>query len=227
MPVTLDALQDVGRIAALERFDDAVVDLPRRIADLVEEPPVVRDDEQPTGVRRPSRLEVSSQPGDALDVEVVGRLVEEQHVVVADEQRSQRDAAPLATAEVADCGVPWDVGDEPSDDVADLRVAGPLVVGFVADDRVANGLGLVEGVGLVEHADVHAAAGRHAAGVGLHATGEDAQKRRLAVAVAADDADPVTLVDADRHGLEDGLGREVERDGLDAEEMCHRRSLGG
>ena len=59
---------------------------------------------------------------------------------------------------------------------------------------------------------MHAAASRHAAGVGLHAAGEDAQQRRLAVAVAADDADPVALVDADRDRLEDGLGREVERD---------------
>ncbi len=227
VPVTLDALQDVGRVAALERLDDAVVDLPGRVADLVEEPPVVGHDEQPAGVRGPARLEVSGQPGDALDVEVVGRLVEEQHVVVADQQRSQRDPAALATAEIADRGVPRDVGDESRDDVADLRVAGPLVVGLVADDRVADGLGLVEGVGLVEHPDVHAAAGRHAAGVGLHASGQDAKERRLAVAVAADDADPVTLVDADRHRLEDGLGREVERDGLDAEEMCHRRSLGG
>ena len=72
-----------------------------------------------------------------------------------------------------------------------------------------------------------AAARRHAAGVRLDAAGEDAQQGRLAVAVAADDADAIALVDADRHGFEDGLGREVERERFNAEKMCHWVSLGG
>ena len=78
-------------------------------ADLVEEPPVVGHDHEPARVRRPAPLEVPGEPGDALDVEVVGGLVEEDDVVVADEQRGERDAAALAAGEVADDGLPRDV----------------------------------------------------------------------------------------------------------------------
>jgi hypothetical protein len=224
--VTLDALEDVGRVAALEGLDDAVVHLPGGGADLVEEPAVVGDDEQAAGVGRPALPQVPGQPREALDVEVVGGLVEEQDVVVADQQAGQRDAAALPSRQRADRRVPGDVGDEPGDDVAHLGVAGPLVVLLVADDRSSDRAGLVEDVGLVEHADRDAATRRDASRVGLQRAGEDAQQGRLAVAVASDDADAVTFVDADRHGLEDGLGREVERDLFHAEEMCHRTSLG-
>ena len=105
-------------------------------------------------------------------------------------------------------------------------VAGPLVLVAVADDGQADGPRLVEGVGLVEHGDVDAAAGRDAPGVGLEEAGEDAQERRLAVAVATDDADAIAFVDADRHRSEDGLGREVQRDLFNAEKMGHWVSLG-
>ena len=173
--VALDALQDVRRVAALEGLDDAVVHLPRGGADLVEEPPVVGHDHERARVRRPAALEVLGEPGDALDVEVVGGLVEEEDVVVADEQGGERDAAALAAREVADRGLPRDVGGEARDDVADCGVAGPLVLVAVADDRSgATVASPGEVVGLVEHADGDAAAARDAAGVGLEAAGEHA-----------------------------------------------------
>ena len=110
MPVPLDSLQHVGGVAALERLDDSVVHLPRRGRHLVEEPAVVGHQQQPAGVAGPALPQVGGQPGDALDVEVVGRLVERDDVPVADQQRRQLDPPPLATAERADHGVPGDVG---------------------------------------------------------------------------------------------------------------------
>ncbi len=124
LPVTLDALQDVRRVAALEGLDDAVVHLPRVGRHRVEEPPVVRDDHHAALVRRPPAVDVVGEPLDALDVEVVRRLVEEQHVPVTDEQLRERDPAALPTGQVVDDGVPGDVRHETADDVADLRVAG-------------------------------------------------------------------------------------------------------
>ncbi len=64
---------------------------------------------EPAGVRRPAPLEVIGEPGDALNVEVVGGLIEEDDVVVADEQRGERHAAALPTREIADAGLPRDV----------------------------------------------------------------------------------------------------------------------
>ena len=88
--VALHALQDVGRVAALEGLDDAVVYLPRFGADFVEEPAIVGDDEECAGARGPAALEVAGEPGDAFDVQVVCGFVQGEDVVVSDEQGGKR-----------------------------------------------------------------------------------------------------------------------------------------
>ena len=93
------------------------------------------------------------QPGHALDVEVVGGLVEHDDVVVADQQLGQGDAALLAAGERGDLGVPVDLADQPAHDLADQRVRGPLVVGGLPHDGLADGEVAVEHVGLVQVAD--------------------------------------------------------------------------
>jgi hypothetical protein len=221
-PVAFDALQDVGRIAALEGLDDAVVHLPGLVADLVEEPPVVGDDHEAARTGRPAVLEVPGEPGDALDVEVVGGLVEEDHVVVADEHGGERDPAALATGEVVDEGIPGDVPHEPADDVADLGVAGPDVFFDAADDGVADGLPGDELVRLVEDADGDAAPARHAPGVWLHAPRQQVEQGGLAVAVSADDADPVAFVEAGSDAVKNDASGKFEVQGLSPEQMCHR-----
>ena len=205
----LDALQHVGRVPALELLDLPVVHLPHAEADLVEEPAVVRDDEQRARLPRPAALEVVGQPGDGVDVEVVGGLVEHEHVEVADEHAGEVHATTLPAGELADSAVPGDVGDEAADDAADPRVRRPRVLGHVADDRVGDGGLRVERVGLLERADGDPAAPHDAAGVGLERTCEQREQRRLAVAVAADDADAVALVDPERDRVEDLLRRDT------------------
>ena len=227
LPVTLDALQDVRRVATFEGVDDAVVDLPRVGRHRVEEPPVVRHDDHAALVRRPAAVDVLGEPLDALDVQVVGRLVEEQDVPVADQQPRECHTATLPTGQLVDADVPRDVRDETADDVADLRVTGPLVLLEVADDGAADGRALGQDVALVQVADGQPAAVRDAAAVGLEALGQQREEGRLAVAVPADDADPVTLVDAEGDVVEDDLGGELEMQVLGAEEMCHASRVGG
>ena len=175
------------------------------------------DDDEGALVRRPAAAQVGGQPGDPVDVEVVGGLVEQHDVPVVREHGGEGDPAALAPAQVVDDGVPRDVAHEPRDDVADAGVAGPLVLRPVADDELGHGRALGERVGLVEHADVDSAPQRDLPGVGGDPSGEQPQQGRLAVAVAADHADPVTGLDADRDIVEDDLGRILEADALSAE----------
>ena len=156
---------------------------------------------------------------------MVGGLVEHQHVVVAGQQRGQRDPAALAAGQVADQLVPGQVADQAGHHVADLRVPGPLVLGPVADDGGADGERGVEGVGLVEHADPHAAPHGDAAAVGGQPSGEQGEQGGLAVAVAADDAHPVALVEAHGHRVEDVLGGEGQVQRFAAEQVGHPASL--
>ena len=89
--------------------------------------------------------EVAREPVDALDVEVVGRLVEQQQLGVATSSCGQRDPAPLAARQrrdrrveaVAEAGA-VDAAEQPVEHVAEARVARPLVVGAAADELLAH-----------------------------------------------------------------------------------------
>ena len=71
-----------------------------RSADPLEEVAVVRDDDQ----RARPAVEQVLERGQRVDVEVVGRLVEQQHVRLVHEQPQQLQPPPLAAGEVADRG---------------------------------------------------------------------------------------------------------------------------
>lgn len=102
--------------------------------------------------------QVAREPGDALDVQVVGGLVEDDQVLLLDEQLGERDAPPLTAGERTDDGVEplreagqVEPAEQPGEHVPDLGVPRPLVVRQVPDDLVPDGGGGVEGVVLGEH----------------------------------------------------------------------------
>ena len=94
-------LLEPRRVVALERDAAAAVELEDPLGDVVEEVAVVGDRDDGAGVVLQEPLE----PLDALGVEVVGRLVEQQQVGSAEQQPAQRDAAALATRQRGDVGV--------------------------------------------------------------------------------------------------------------------------
>ena len=103
-----------------------------------------------------------------------------------------------------DGAVERDAGEQHLDDLAGARVGGPLVVREATEHRLADGVGVLELVALLEVADQQAALLRHPAAVRLLVAGEQPQQRGLAVAVAADDADPLADGDAERDLGEQG-----------------------
>ena len=89
--VLVDAAGQVAQPAVAEHRDEPV-------ADALEEVAVVRDHEQRAG----PAVEQVLERGERLDVEVVGRLVEQQHVRLGHQQAHQLQPAPLAAGQVAD-----------------------------------------------------------------------------------------------------------------------------
>jgi hypothetical protein len=197
------------------------VHFPGRGADLVEEPAVVGDDEEPARAGGPAALQVPGEPGDAFDVQVVGGLVEQQHLPLPGQQPGERDAAALAAAEHGHRRVPGDVGEQAADHVPHPGVAGPDVLRGITDDRPLDRKRVVQRVGLVQHADPHPAPDGDPPRVGLLPSGEHLQQAGLAVAVPADDADPVAVVQAQGDGVEDDFRREFKVQGLSPEKMRH------
>ncbi len=95
------------------------------------------------------------------------------------------------------------------------------MLGHVAHDGLADGADVADRVGLVQHADPNSTAHRDAPAVGLETPREHREQAGLAVAVAADDADAIALVDAERDRVEDDPRGEFEVQGLSPEKMCH------
>ena len=162
-------------------------------------------------------LQVVGEPEHALEVEVVGRLVEQQDVRLREQHRGERHPHPpaagefgerpvlrrLVEAEAAEDagrarrrGVGVDV-DEARLDVGDpLGVAGALGLG---DQRRALGVGGEHEVDqrlgpagrlLLDAAEPRVLRGRDRAGLGRQFAADQPEERRLAGAVAADEADP-------------------------------------
>ena len=168
------------------------------------------DDHESASILGPAGLQMVSEPGDGFNVQVVGGLVEHQHVPLLREQGGERYASTLTARERRDGGIPGQIGDQTRDDIADTGLRGPLVFGGVAHNRVANRVVVVENIGLVKVADAGAAAHGNAAGVRFEPAGKDLHEGGLAVADATDNADAVAFVQADRDTLKDGSGREFE-----------------
>ena len=180
----------------------------------------MRDDHE----RGAAGEQVLGEPADALDVEVVGGLVEDQEVEVLHERRAQGDPLALAAREPVDRGVeaPVAAGTEALDDRAAAGVRGPLVVGDrPAEHGVADGrpgqLRL-----LADQRHLQPADGAATAAVGRQRPGQHLDQRGLPAAVAADDADAVAGVDAEGHAVEDGLRTpEADRHRLEVDEVGH------
>ena len=174
LPGALGPGQHVRRVAAVVPADRPVADLPGLGGHLVQEPAVVGDDDE----RLPAAGQVRGEPADALDVEVVGRLVEDQQVGPGDQGGGERDPAALAAGQPRGRRVQPDPGQAEAVQHRTHRgVAGPLVHRAVAGEhrlahRRARRLGA-----LVDVPDPQPAGGRHPAGVRLLEPGEQPQQR--------------------------------------------------
>jgi len=84
--VPLDTLAVIGAVVAAERGQSAVAQLPDPVDGRVEEGPVVGRDDDRAG----SPSQVLLEPFEGVEIEVIGRLVEEQEFRVGDDQPRQR-----------------------------------------------------------------------------------------------------------------------------------------
>jgi hypothetical protein len=126
----------VRRVAALVRGQPAAVELEDLRDRVIEEPAVVRDDQHFAGEAEQELL----QPGQAVEVEVVGRLVEQQHGRPREQDAGQQRARRLAAAQAAERRVERDVGDaERGASGVELRPQRPAAERAVAFLRLAVG----------------------------------------------------------------------------------------
>ena len=184
--------------------------------DVVDERPVVADQQQ-----RPREfLDRGLQQIERLHVEVVRRLIEDQHVRGPCEQARQQQAIALATGERRDRGTGALRREQ------EVREVAADVLAFAVDldpvgsraDRVADRAREVKLLAhLVEVGDLHVRAEAHAARVRRQLPEDQPYQRRLADAIRAEDADAITA----HHGH-----RQVRRDQLRSKGLRHAIELG-
>ena len=173
--------------------------------DAIEEPAVVADHDGAAGELEERVLERAQR----VDVEVVGRLVEQQQVRALAQQLGEVDAVALAAGEragllllVAALEVePRDVG------ARRHRLLAQLDLVAAAGDLVEHRLVRIELAGLIDVAELHGLAEPQRAAVGLLEPGDHLEQRGLAGAVRADDAD-------------DAAGRQVEVQAVDQQRVA-------
>ena len=114
-------LDEVGEVADV-LGEEAVVELRDAVDDGVDEVAVVADQHHRAGVFGQEPL----QPFDRCQVEMVGRLVEQEHVGVLEEQPGERDAHHPAAAELAGLALHVALGKaEPGQDAPRLGLQRP------------------------------------------------------------------------------------------------------
>ena len=141
------------------------------------------------------------EPGDGLDIEVVGRLVEQQQLRLAD-QRARQQHAPLPSARQR---VDIDLGRQlqPRHHHVGLVRALPLVVRIECTETLTHhfGDGAIGRQRHILNEPRHARARLppHGAPIGREIAGDDLHQRRLAGAITADDRDALPRFDLKPH----------------------------
>src|SRR5579863_2108147 len=174
---------------ALEPFDIAVAFEGEDVGgDPVEEPAIVADDHGATG----EILQGLFDRAQRVDVEIVGRLVEQQYIGAGFEHLGEMHAVSLAARERADLLLligALEVERRTIGARIDLALA-ELELVEAAGNLLPNGLLAVEGVArLIDIAEMHRLADLDRAVVRLFLLGDHAEQRGLTGAVRADDAD--------------------------------------
>ncbi len=174
--------------------------------DAVEEPAVVRDHHCAAREVQQRILERAQR----LHVQIVGRLVEQQHVAAGAQHLGEVHAIALAARELPDQLLLLRAFEIETADVAargglvaldadDVLPAGNLLPdGFLVVERVAR---------LIDIGELDAGTDANVAAVGLLGSGEHAEQRGLAGAVRPDDAD-------------DAAGRHAEVDVVDQQSVA-------
>ncbi len=169
--------------------------------DVVHEAPVVGDEHDLPGPGHEKPLE----PAEGGDVEIVAGFVEEEHLEITEEDLGQVQADLVAPGELG--GVLVKVGGLEPEAGQDLLDAPELVVRVGGDGPGGLGPDRVPGKAdpLLDVADLVVPGLRDCPLVRLILADDHPEKGGLAVAVPADDADPLAAVDLEADGVEEPL----------------------
>ena len=225
-----------GVVAAGVAREPALVEVDDLLGHPVEKVAVVADQEQGAGVA----AQIVLEPEAGLEIEMVGRLVEQQQVGLGEQHRRERHPHPPAAGEAgqrpllgglveaqagqdrarprrrgvrADVGEPGlDLGDRAPDRGRVSAARSRRARSGSASSTASRGVALAARRLLRDPADARAAPQAHLAGIRRELAPDQAQERGLAAAVAPDQADPVPGRQVDARLLEQQAAADPQGD---------------
>ncbi len=213
----------VGGEVAGVRAQQAAIELDDAGGHAIEEGPVVGDHDR----RRLLRDQLLDQR-DAVEVEVIGRFVEEQEVRREGQRQGQRRALLLATGRRLRRGCLVETEAMQEFDQPRFRSPALALVGD-AVEPAPDGQALAQRGGarqlrlLLDQHDGKPVAPLDLPVVERRLTGDDLEQRRLAGAVAADEADALAVGDDEAGAVEERMKAEGELGVLQGQERHGRR----
>ncbi len=234
-------------IAAGVERDLAAIEMKDGVNDIVQKIALMADDNQRAGIILQEILE----PQRRFEVEVVRRLVKQQHVGFGEKQRGERDAhLPPARIAVERTGLHLLVESEPEQDSRGPGRRSPCVDRQQPLVKVAQAMGIAAMFGLIHQPRTLGVSGEHGiewrrgparrflrdiaeprlarhlngAAVGIELADHHLHQGRLSGAIATDQPDPAARRDRSRRAVEDGTPAKAHDDFIDVE---HGRAPSG
>ena len=166
---------------------------------------------------------MGGEEGDRLHVEMVGGLIQNDQVVVAEQHLDQSDPPPFATRQGLDGTFQVHTGQQCLDDLSPIRPGRIGVVSRTVQDHLPDRLAGGSGLMLAQHPDGGGVRDRHSPGIGDQITCQDAQQGGFPIPVATDDADHLARPDPEAYPIQQHTSAEGVRDGFQIDQICHVR----
>ena len=208
---------------AVIRADPAALDQPQGVRDQLDQVAVVADDDD----RTRELVDRLDQGLAAVDVEMVGGLVEDQELGGVQAHQRQGEPGLLAAGQMASLGAGLILAEaEAGEPGAALLLALARPAGLDVLERALLGHQILDLV-LGEEADLETAGADQLAGHGLQPAGDQLGEGRLAVAVAAEQRDAVVGVEAQGEAGQHGLLAIADPGALHGDHRRGRDAAGG
>src|SRR4051812_30817412 len=94
-------LAEPGRVVALPGYAGTLIQLQNPACDIIEEIAIMRDRDHRAG----ELGEIALEPPDALGIEMIGRLVEQEHIRLLEQEAAERHAPLFASGDLGDVRV--------------------------------------------------------------------------------------------------------------------------
>ena len=147
---------------------------------------------------RKALAQMLGKPVNAFNVEVVGRLIEQNDIHIGNEHASKIDTPALTTRKRTNTCVRIKITYQVIEDFAHTSIGCPHIFGRVTQDACQHRCIIVKSIFLSKRSNTHATRAQNTPFIRLDRAIKEPQQRRFPVAILANHTDRSAIIDAQR-----------------------------